>query len=308
MAVSSKERAAAPGEPRSYSRALLALMRLPMILPYRSRLSVIGWLMAYVVAPLAGYDRRVRENLALVLPDLPEKEVRRLMRAVPANTGRMLMETESAEDFKNQLADVELTGPGLAAIDAARAEGRPIVALSGHFGNPQAIRVLLLQRGYQMGVLYRPVNDPALEQAFGAHLAKIGEPVFPRGRRGLAQMVRFLRQGNTISILLDQYVNRGAPVTFFGQLAPTSLNAAEMALKYDALMVPMYGIRRGRSFEVIIEDPIPHSDPVTMTQAFNDSLEARVRADMDQWLWIHRRWKPERTARHRKRAAARTAP
>jgi len=106
-------------------------------------------------------------------------------------------------------------------------------------------------------------------------------------------MVKFLRDGNTVAILLDQYVHGGTVLRFFGKPAPTSLSAADMALKYDALLVPVYGIRRRGGFDIIAEDPIPHSTPEAMTQAINDSLEARVRADMDQWLWIHRRWKPD---------------
>ena len=177
--------------------------------------------------------------------------------------------------------------------------------VSAHFGSFDVARFCLVQRGFDIGGLYRPVDDPMLEKQFKEMLESISRPMFPRGRKGLAQMIRFLRKGNSVALLLDQYVNKGAPVTFFGKTAPTSLSAAEMALKYDALLVPIYGIRKGDSFDVLVEAPIPHSDPTTMTQTINDSLEAQVRAHMDQWLWIHRRWKPER---QRKRAAAKIGP
>jgi KDO2-lipid IV(A) lauroyltransferase len=45
------------------------------------------------------------------------------------------------------------------------------------------------------------------------------------------------------------------------------------------------------SFQIIVEAPIPHGTPEAMTQALNDSLEAIVRQNIDQWFWIHRRWK-----------------
>jgi KDO2-lipid IV(A) lauroyltransferase len=47
-----------------------------------------------------------------------------------------------------------------------------------------------------------------------------------------------------------------------------------------------------------------------MTQAINDSLEAEVRGHMEQWFWIHRRWKPDRTKKPGQgtRAAASTGP
>ena len=52
-----------------------------MLLPYRWRVPLCGAVVARVVAPLAGYRRRIRENLALILPDLPAAEVRRIERA-----------------------------------------------------------------------------------------------------------------------------------------------------------------------------------------------------------------------------------
>ncbi|MFV0243659.1 MAG: lysophospholipid acyltransferase family protein [Qingshengfaniella sp.] len=293
---------------RIVSLGILGLLRLPLILPYRARGPVVAWLMGRIVAPLAGYDRRVRANLAHVLPNLPEAEIRRLCRAVPANTGRTLIEMGSGAAFTRRIDPSALRGPGVAALDAAHQAGRPIIVVSGHFGNWDAVRYALAARGHQVGAIYRPLDDPMLDAAFRDMLEKIAQPLFPRGRRGLAQMIRFLRKGNTVAILIDQYVNRAAPLTFFGKTAPTSLSAAEMALKYDALLVPAYGLRTAAGFDLIAEAPVAHTTATAMTQALNDSLEAQVRAHMDQWLWIHRRWKPERQTRQRKRAAARTSP
>ncbi len=59
-------------------------------------------------------------------------------------------------------------------------------------------------------------------------------------------------------------------------------------------MIPVNSIRRPNDldFEIMMPEPVPHSDPVTMTQGVNDGLEALVREHMAQWLWIHRRWNP----------------
>ena len=67
----------------------------------------------------------------------------------------------------------------------------------------------------------------------------------------------------------------------------------ELAIRYDALIVPVAGIRQpdGLSFKVEVGAPIPHSDPASMMQALNDDLELLVRAHMEQWFWVHRRWK-----------------
>jgi KDO2-lipid IV(A) lauroyltransferase len=71
------------------------------------------------------------------------------------------------------------------------------------------------------------------------------------------------------------------------------LVAAQLALKYDLPMVPAYGTRTGdgSQFDVEFEDAIPHTDSVTMTSAFNDSLSARILGCPEQWYWMLRRWK-----------------
>jgi KDO2-lipid IV(A) lauroyltransferase len=88
-------------------------------------------------------------------------------------------------------------------------------------------------------------------------------------------------------------MQHGEPLTFFGREARTALSAAELALKYDAALVPTYAIRQpdGLTFEIVVEAPIPPGTAAEMTQALNDSLERLVRGHIDQWFWIHRRWK-----------------
>lgn len=243
---------------------------------------------------MARYDRRVEANLRHVCPDLTSSEIARLKRDVPANVGRMLTELAAGAEFLSILKDEPLQGPGVSALDEAAEAHRPIIVVSGHFGNFDAMRGALALRGHKIGAIYRPLDDPELETAFRDMLTAISEPIFARGRAGLGQMLRHLRQGNAVAILIDQYVHGAPELTFFGKPAPTSLSAAEMALKYNALLVPVYGIRRpDKGFHLVVEEPIPHSDPMTMTQSLNDSLEARVREHMDQWLWIHRRWKTD---------------
>jgi KDO2-lipid IV(A) lauroyltransferase len=107
-------------------------------------------------------------------------------------------------------------------------------------------------------------------------------------------MIRFLKEGGMLGLLLDQRMVQGARLSFFGHEALTALSAAELALKYDALLIPVYAIRKenGLDFDILVEAPIPQASAEAMTQALNDSLEALVRQHMDQWFWIHRRWKP----------------
>jgi KDO2-lipid IV(A) lauroyltransferase len=272
---------------------LRGLIRGLLALPYGVRVPLCGWVLSRLISPVAGYGRRVRENLALVLPGLPQAEVRRLVRKVPDNAGRTLIEIYSGPEFAARAAARPIQGAGLAALDAAHAAGRPVILVTAHFGNYDASRAALIARGFRVGALYMPMKDRAFNAHYVEAISRIGTPVFPRGREGLGAMVRFLRGGGMLGLLVDQHMRHGAPLRFFGHEALTALSAAELALRYEADLVPTYGIRQpdGLSFEVVVEPPIPKGTPEAMTQALNDSLEALARRHLDQWFWIHRRWK-----------------
>lgn len=271
---------------------------LALALPYETRMHFAGWLFSRVIGPLSGARKRIRRNLAYVWPDLPEADVERLCREVPDNMGRGLIEQYSAREFNARVAKLAPVGPGITALDEARVNNRPIIVVSGHIGNCHAARSLIQQRGHQIGAIYRDLSNPYFNPHYVNALGSIASPMFNRTRRGMAEMVKFLRKGNTVAILPDQYFGGGLVVDFFGKPAPTAGSAADLALKYDALVIPVYSLRQadGVSFEIYVEEPIAHSDAKTMTQAINDSLEAQVRKAPGQWLWVHKRWKPEQAA------------
>ncbi|MEM6577313.1 MAG: lysophospholipid acyltransferase family protein [Pseudomonadota bacterium] len=277
---------------RLIGAVLVAPIRLARGLPYGWRVPFVGWLTAWVLAPLAGYRRRIRNNLALVRPDLPEHEVRRLMRKVPDNAGRNMIELYSPE-FGNYASPAPVAGPGLEDIRTAREAGRPVIFITGHFGSFNAARLAMIEQGFNMGVFYRPMANRPFNEHYVKAMADLSEPMFEQGRKGMMQMVKHVRSGGVLAILNDLNAHDGVPVDFFGEPAMTSLATAEMALKFDALLVPVWGLRAkdGLHFNIVVEAPIPASDPLTMTREFNARLEAAVREHMDQWFWIHKRWK-----------------
>lgn len=294
-----------PMRERLTGAALYAPIRLSRALPYRWRIPLAGWLTARVLSPLAGYNKRVRENLALVCPEIPKREAKRLSLEVTNNAGRNMMELYSPE-FPDHVRRTPVEGPGLPLIEKARAEGRPILFVTGHFGSINATRVAMIELGFPMGVFYRPMANRPFNAHYVKAMARISEPLFEQGRRGMLQMVKRLRAGGCVGILSDLNAHDGVPLDFFGKPALTSLATAEMALKYGTPLVPVWAVREanGLDFRIIVEDEIPASDAVTMTREYNARLEAMIQQHMGQWFWIHRRWKDgtgplaDRGARH----------
>jgi len=273
---------------------IVGIIRMALALPYRARLAFVGWLVQHVLAPLAGYRARALANLEHVWPEMPKARRAEIATRCLNNLGRSFIENYSSQDFPARMAEATPRGPGMAALQDARESGRPAILVTGHFGNYEAVRAALVARGYDIGGLYREMKNPYFNAHYVKTLEAFGGPVFPQGRRGTAGFVRHLKQGGRLVLLFDQHVQRAPILDFIGQPARTAVSAAELALRYDALLIPFYGIRQddGVSFDVVVEEPVPHSDPLTMTQALNDSLTARIIENPEQWFWVHRRWRP----------------
>lgn len=274
---------------------VVGIIRLGLALPYALRVRGMGALTQYVIGPLAGYRAQALRNLALIWPDMPLARRREIAAHSLNNFGRSLIENYSGRDFPARLAQNPVQGPGMAALTEASAAGRPVIMVTGHYGNYEATRAALVARGYRIGGLYRAMKNPYFNAHYVKTMEAFGGPVFPQGRKGTAGFVRHLKDGGQLVLLFDQHVQRAPMFDFLGKPATTALSAAELALRYDALLIPFYGIRQpdGLSFETRLEAPVPHSDAMTMTQALNDSLAARIKEDPDQWFWVHRRWRPE---------------
>lgn len=273
-------------------RLFRGLLALALALPYRWRVPLMGWLMRRLIGPLAGYRHRALDNLALVWPDRPAAERQRIASAALDNAGRTLIENYSTADLRALGRRTRAEGPGVAALDRARAEGRPVILVTGHFGNYEAARATLVAQGCDIGGLYRPMRNPFFNAHYVQTMEAFGGPVFPQGRAGTAGFVRHLKSGGQLVLLFDQRAP-GVWQDFLGHPVETALSAPQLALRYGADLIPFYATRQadGLSFRVELEAPIPHSTAEEMVLAMNRSLEARVIATPGQWFWVHRRWK-----------------
>ncbi|WP_027244046.1 lysophospholipid acyltransferase family protein [Leisingera daeponensis] len=262
------------------------------LVPYRLRVPMMGRLVT-AMGRLAGFDKRVRNNLRHVSPELSGLDPEQLYRDVSDNAGRMIAELYDGGTFYEKAKSAPITGPGLEALETARAAGRPVLLATAHFGNYDAARAALTARGHDMGALYRRMANPYFNEHYVAAMKTTGELMFEQGKRGMVELVRHLKKGGIAAIVTDLYAQGGEPIDFFGKPAVTSTVPAELALKFGAALIPVYAVRQenGLDFEIIMNAEVPPSDPLTMTKALTADLESIVRKHTGQWFWIHRRWK-----------------
>ena len=269
------------------------LIGLALVMPYAWRVAFLGWLMRRVIGPFAGYGTRARANLAQIWPDLPLERREAIAQASLDNAGRTLIENYSTRAFLAHAGKIEPEGPGYAALLAARNAKRPVILVSGHFGNYEAARASLVARGFDIGGLYRNLSNRYFNAHYVRTMQAFGGPVFPQGRSGTAGFVRHLKAGGQLVLLFDQDVPGAPALPFLGQPARTALSAADLALRLNADLIPFFATRlpNGLDFRVELDPPVPHGPPAAMMLAVTQALEARIAHEPGQWFWIHRRWK-----------------
>lgn len=260
---------------------------------FAARSRALGAAIGFVMRWFPPARRRFERELIRIYPDMQRAERAVLCRDMGRQMGQTLYEIYHCAEFQARQDCFNVSGPGLEALEAARAEGKGAIIVSGHFGQWEAVRAVLKARGMETGAVYRPQTNRHYQRRLLAGIEAGGRPILETGTIGTKALVRHLRAGGFIAILLDEKYPGGERLPFLGQPALTSLAAAQLALKYGLPMVPAYGLRGddGGSFDVEFEAPIPHGDARAMTQAFNDSLSARIRAHPAQWYWLLGRWK-----------------
>lgn len=264
------------------------------LLPYRQRVAAMDRITRILLGTFSDFLKRSERHLKMVFPDMPEAERRQLARRALGNAGRAIIELYSVKDMNRAVLNSEISGPGLDLALQAAAEGRPVIFLTGHFGNNDAPRHALVAKGLQVGGLYRAMSNPYFNSHYVRTITSVSGPAFEQGPSGTRHLLRHLKQGGMVMMLFDVWVKEGEPIDFMGFPADTSLAAASFAQRTNALVIPFFGIRNpdGVSFDIRIEAPLEQADPLTMMREATARLEAQIRAHPEQYFWVHRRWKP----------------
>jgi KDO2-lipid IV(A) lauroyltransferase len=177
--------------------------------------------------------RRFDREAKRVFPDMKRGSRAKLGQEMGKHMGRTLFEIYHDVEFQTQHHKFNASGPGLVALKEAHAVGKGAIIVSGHFGQWEAVRAVIKMQGLESGAVYRPNKNRHYERRIFAGIEAGGKPILATGRVGTKALVRHLRGGGIISILLDEKYSEGVRIPFLGYDALTSLSAAQLALKYD---------------------------------------------------------------------------
>ncbi len=254
------------------------------------------------LGPMLAASRTADLNLRLALPALSDAERRAVISGVWENFGRTAAELPHIGSLEccPRGPGWELTG--MEHIDAVREQGGPAIFFSAHLANWELIGPAVAARGVHMGGFYRaPSNSQADAIIHGLRREARPDgqvPMFAKGAVGGREAIAHLAAGGFLGMMMDQKMNDGIAVEFFGRAAMTAPALARFALRFACPVIPIHVERLGPArFRVVCEAPLaaPTADDRTeyiheMTRAVNRTMEQWIRAEPQSWLWLHRRW------------------
>jgi KDO2-lipid IV(A) lauroyltransferase len=259
--------------------------------------SATGGMLARLIGPLSPASRHARRNLAHALPALSPAERRRVVAGMWDNLGRVAAEYPHLSRIDVFAPGGRVEVRGLSHLEAALAAGRQVVMFGGHLGNWELAPLAAGQYGLAMTHFYRAANNPLVERIV-ARCRGAGDDFAPKGAVGSRRAFAALRRGGHLGMLVDQKLNDGIAVPFFGRPAMTAPALALLALHFDCVVLPVrVERRRGAQFRLTVCPPLPLPQSAdraaavaALMTAVNQTLEGWIRERPEQWFWLHRRW------------------
>jgi KDO2-lipid IV(A) lauroyltransferase len=263
------------------------------VLPIDAASAAGGWV-GRTFGPLLPVTRRARRNLARAMPELPAAEVDRIVRAMWEHLGRVFAELPRIEHIARSRVEL-INGE---AFDCLRGERRSGIIFSGHIGNWELAPHVMEDHGVGSALVYRMPNNPIVANLLRRARRRPHELQLAKGSAGARGALETLRSGRHLSLLIDQKMNDGIPVPFFGRDAMTAPGMAQLALRFECPIVPLRVERlSGCHFRVSVYPPLQvhatgdrAADVRSIATAANALLESWIRERPEQWLWVHRRW------------------
>ena len=257
------------------------------------------------VGPLLPSNKVVVNNLRQALPELSPAECRRIGRDAWENLGRVLAELVHLPAILN----LTERGPGLEVVGSENIASALLseptaIFFSAHLANWELLIPHGIRMGGLLGGIYRAPQRPGVDGLLNRmrHLgAGRAFPMFRKGNKGGRDALAHMRAGGKLAVLMDQKLNEGIAVPFFGRPAMTAPASARFALRFRCPVVPVHIERLGPARYRLIGEPqieLPDTgnadeDAKILTTRVNEIIERWIRARPGEWLWMHRRWPAE---------------
>jgi KDO2-lipid IV(A) lauroyltransferase len=185
-------------------------------------------------------------------------------------------------------------------VEKARRDGRPVIFVSGHFGNWELGATAIASQIMPTVSIHKQLNNLWFDRYLLESRSRLNMHMTEK-HGAVKRLTRALKKGEAISLMIDQNIRprESIVVDFFGEQVTQTSAPAFLARKYNAAVIPVFiHTEDEEHYTVRFEEevPVPNTDNAEediriATQRQSDVMERIVRAEPKFWFWCHRRWK-----------------
>jgi len=251
-----------------------------------------------IIGPLIKSEKTVNENLEKFLSSYNEEQKKNIKKTMWSNYGKTFVEYLFLNKFRENNSHINLKGKEI--LKSIINKNKPVIFVSGHFANFELMSMELTRETINLATIYRPLNNlflnPFMEYVRRSYVCR---NQIKKGIAGVKESINYLKKNYSIALMIDQRVSEGKRFPFFDQMALTTTLPAQLAIKFNIEIVPIY-IKRNLddTFEMEILKPISLdknedliAQKINITIKLNKILEEMISRDPGQWIWAHNRWK-----------------
>jgi KDO2-lipid IV(A) lauroyltransferase len=289
---------------KKYSHVFFELLVTAIVYLFYGLLRIIGLRGARLflgaitstLGPLIPKSKRAYRNLEKIFPQNSPAKNQIIVQGMWQNLGYVVAEYAHLEKIQ-LLNNPAIRVEGLEHLLALKDDGKPGLIFTGHLGNWELVSLLCAQAEVPTAQVYRAANIPLVNRLIRRLQSASGSTLIPRGPEGGRKSIEALRSGQHLILLVDQKMNNGISVPFFGHEAMTAPGLARLAERFDCPVLPVQVAREGMGGFVITCHPPLYFDPAIKEnpqRAFmmqvHAYLESWITQHPEQWLWLHNRW------------------
>ncbi len=246
------------------------------------------------VGPLFKSKNIIDYNLKIYSSNLSNNEKNFIKSEMWKNYGMTFIEYAFLRFFQRNTSQTKIDGEEV--LTRLIKQKQQAIFISGHFANYEMMSMEIVKRGVQLATIYRPLNNfflnPLMEYLRRKYVCK---NQIKKGVLGVRNAIKFLKKGHSIALMIDQRVSEGERVDFFGKPALTTTLPAQLSLKFDLPIVPVF-IQRDKNNKFLIKfyNEIKFEkikNKFEITKKLNLILEDMIKKNSGQWIWTHNRWK-----------------
>jgi len=239
--------------------------------------------------------RTALRNLELAMPELGAEERRRVVDGVFRSIGRLLVAFARFPRIARHNVSGWIRCEGYEHYEEGLRRGRGVLFATAHLGNWELSAFAHALLAAPMHVVVRPLDNPKIDAMVERRRTLSGNRIIEKkdAARGI---LRALAANEAVGILIDQNASleEGVFVNFFGVPACANATFAKIAAHSGATVIPGFALwsESERRYVLRFYPPVEMTgDTVEDTRRLQRQLETVIREHLDQWLWIHRRWK-----------------